>query len=89
MTKDIEKLINDVEKDCGNVSELSVVYEHPSYKKIIKNGKSSLPYLLEKLDSNTCIFWVKSLQEITGEYPDEKFTKTSDIIESWKKWSIL
>jgi len=85
----IEKLINDVEKDCGNVSELSVIHNHPSYLKIIKNGKSSIPQLLEKLDDNTSMFWIEALHEISGETPDAHYTKTKDIKESWKKWAIL
>ena len=79
--------MNEVERDCGNVSELSIVYNHPSYKKIIENGTYSIPHLLEKLDSNTCMFWIKSLQDITGESPDKDVRKTSDIRDSWKKWS--
>ena len=83
---DVEKLIIDVENYCANKSDLDVIAEHSSYKKIIKNGANSIYSLLEKID-NGHVIWLRALSEIVGEKPD-KMSKTSDIRNFWKKWSI-
>jgi len=86
--KKIEKLIENVEIKCGNISDLNKISEHPSYIKIIAYGKKSIPFLLEKLNDQTCMFWVDALRKISGENPDENYIKTIDIKSSWIKWSI-
>jgi len=84
----IEKLIENVETDCGNCSELSIVYNHPSYIKIIEKGKKSIPFLLESVDGDFRAFWFNSLRIITGDDPDKDFIKTEDIRNSWKNWGV-
>lgn len=84
----IKNFIEDVEIKCGNLSDLDEVAKHPSYKKIIENGKKSIPLLLEKLNDQTCMFWINALQKITGENPDKNYIKTKDIKKSWLNWGI-
>jgi hypothetical protein len=82
----ISKFIEDVEIKCGNMSDLNKISENLSYKKIIENGKMSIPFLLEKLNDQTCMFWIDALRKITGEYPDKNYIKTKDIKQAWLDW---
>jgi hypothetical protein len=84
----IKSFIDDVEIKCGNLSDLDEVAKHPSYKKIIENGKKSIPLLLEKINDQTGMFWFNALRKITGEYPDKGKLGLDQMREIWKKWSI-
>ena len=83
---DIEKLIENIEHDCKYLSDLDAISNHPSYKNLIKKGELSIPFLLEKLEDKTGMFWVKALNEITGT--GLKSFKLDDIRNFWKNWSI-
>jgi len=84
----LEKFIEDVEIKCGNMSDLDKISKHPSYIKIIENGRESIPVLLKKLNDQTCMFWIEALRKITGENPDKDYIKTQDIKKSWLKWGM-
>lgn len=84
---DVEKLMNEVEKDCGNKSDLDVISEHKSYKDVVKNGQDSIPSIIEKIKNDNChMIWFKALEEITNIYNDHY--KYDDINNFWKKWAI-
>jgi len=80
---DIENLIKNIEKDYPNVSELYFIHNHPLYDKIIKNGKDSISYLIEKLDDNSCMYWINALEKITNK---EFVGKFDELKEQWKNW---
>jgi hypothetical protein len=81
----IESLIEKVENDCKYLSDTGKVYNHKSYKEIIKIGNYSIPFLLEKLNDNTAMFWIKAIEEISGI--SSVGNKSNDIIANWKKWA--
>jgi len=81
---DVKSLIETVRCECGNKSDLNVIWNNASYKKVIENGKESIPYLLENLS----MVWFHALEEITGEKPYPKGTKPQEKREEWKKWAI-
>lgn len=83
----IENIINNIEVNFGNCSDLDVISNSEMYKKLIEKGNISIPFLLEKLDDQTCMFWINALRIISGDNPDKNYIKTSDIRESWKKWA--
>jgi hypothetical protein len=83
---EISNLINDVEVDCKYLSDTGYVSNHKSYRKIVEFGKESLPFLVEKLSSNTAMFWISALEEITGNVFDD--TKSEKLISNWKKWAL-
>lgn len=82
----IEKLIKDIEINCGNCSELSILYKYPSYIKIVEIGKKAIPFLLKEINGDFRAFWFQALRLITEEEPDKNFVKTEDIRKSWKNW---
>ena len=84
----INSLIKDVENKYPNCSLLNRISEHESYKKIIENGYVSIPYLLEKLNHNTAMFWIYALYKITGEDVNKDAFNSKDKIDSWKNWGI-
>jgi len=84
---DIKKLMNDVEYDCGNKSDLNVIAEHNSYKEVVKNGVKSIPFIIEKINKNECqMIWFKAMSEITNNYTN--ICKYDNINNYWKKWAI-
>jgi len=85
---DVKNLIETIEKKRGNCSVLPKVWSLPEYKKIIENGTDSIPFLLEKLNDNTAMFWLQALTEITSEEVDKDALKSGDRINAWKTWGI-
>ena len=88
----IKLMIQKLESDCANKSDLDIISNHESYEKIVKNGRKSIPFILENID-NCHVIWFRALNEITGQYPEEKLYEkgiydTSEIRKIWKKWLI-
>jgi len=83
MDLNIQKIIENIEIDFPNESNLDKIWDHPSYNKIIQNGKKSIKYLIEKLDTPSCVFWFKALESITNM----SFSgKPKEKKELWKDW---
>jgi hypothetical protein len=85
---DVKKLMNRVELDCGNISDLDVISEHKSYKEVVNNGFDSIPFILKKINENKChVIWIRALNEITGKSVYDIY-ETARMIEFWKKWAL-
>lgn len=84
---DVVKLMEKVEHDCANKSDLDAIAEHKSYKEIVENGTDSIPFIMEKINNNKYhVIWFRALNEITGRSVYDIY-KTSDMINFWKKWA--
>jgi hypothetical protein len=83
---DVEKLMEEVEQDCGNKSDLNVIAEHKSYKEVVDNGVDSIPSIIKNID-NCHVIWMRALNEITGKSVYDIY-KTSDMRKFWKKWAL-
>jgi hypothetical protein len=84
---DVKKLMDEVEDDCGNMSDRNEITKHKSYKKIIENGENSIPFIIEKINNNNChMIWFKALGEITGN--DPQICKYDNVNNYWKMWAI-
>lgn len=88
---DVKKLMEEVEHDCANKSDLGVIVEHKSYKEIVKNSYDSISIIIENID-RCHVVWFRALNEITGEYPDKELYdkgiyNTSEVRKIWKKWA--
>jgi len=81
---EIKSLIDKVEFECGNKSDLNIIYENSNYKEIINIGTESIPHILE----NFTIKWIKALEEITKVKLYEDFSlSTQDMKNIWLKWA--
>ena len=79
--------MNEVEDDCGNMSDRNDITKHESYKKIVENGESSISFIIEKINNYEChMIWFRALNEITGY--DPQISKYDDINIFWKTWAI-
>jgi hypothetical protein len=81
---EIYSLIEKVENECKYLSDRDKMSKNKSYQDLIKYGNHSIPYLIEKLDDNSAMIWVKALESISNrESVGEIF---DEIISDWKKW---
>lgn len=84
---DVKLLMEKLEHDCGNISDLDIIAEHDSYQEILDNGYDSIPFIIEKINNDKChMIWFKALSEITNNYIEE-ISKYDDINNYWKKWA--
>ena len=82
---DIKKLIEEVNFECGNISDLNKIYSNSKYQKIIECGEKSIKFIFDDFKT----MWIKALEDITNEklYDDYSIT-TSEMKEIWKNWAI-
>lgn len=78
----IKNLIEDAEN--SSLPDLKLISQRESYKNIIKIGKSTIPYLLERDN----IIWDNALSEITGEGLNSLEFNTKERMNYWKNWAI-
>jgi len=83
---DVKTLMEKLESDCCNKSDLNVIAEHKSYKEIVDNGYNSISDIIENID-NCHVIWFRALNEITGEKSIYDIYKASDMRNFWKKWA--
>jgi hypothetical protein len=84
---DVKSLMKEVYGKCGNCSDLDIVAENTSYRKIVENGTDSISFLIEDIRNNKGVFWLKALQEITGEKLSTYDYSTSELKKLWINWA--
>ena len=81
---DIKKLIEEVNFECGNISDLSKIYNNTKYQKIVECGEKSIKYIFEDFKT----MWIKALEDITNEKLYEDYLiNTSEMKVLWEKWA--
>ncbi len=84
---DVKKLMERVEHECGNKSNLDDIVENESYKEVVENGYDSIPLIIDKIKKNEChMIWFRALNEITHE--NVNIPKYDNINNYWKKWAL-
>ncbi len=81
-------LQQEVFKDTAGSSDMTLSYEHPSYKKIIALGEDVLPIIIERLKPENVDFWQWALYQITGELSVDITSETpvDELCAAWKTW---
>lgn len=75
-------------EDTKISSSLSIIYNHPAYKKIIEMGEEVLPLIFHDLLKNDN-FWFKALRDITGVNLTNKENqgKFHILKQDWINWA--
>ena len=80
----VENLMNDVQRQCGNMSDLERMSQSESYRNLVNYGKKAIPFLLEE----TSPYWLAALNELTELNLDTtkyNHSKQWQIIKEWSK----
>lgn len=68
LRRQFDALLKEWEEDTADLSSLSVITSHPSYKKIIGLGLRALPLIFSELE-RAPNYWFDALRSITHEDP--------------------
>ena len=88
LRRQFDALLKEWEEDTTDLSSLSAITSHPSYKKIIGLGPRALPLIFSELE-RAPNYWFDALRSITHEDPvrAEDRGDLQAMKEAWLDWA--
>ena len=82
-------LANGIDQDCGFISSVHEIEEHPCYRLVVSMGEIVLPLILEQIKNEPDIWWFSALREITGKNPIKSQHEgvIEEMAHDWLEWA--